>query len=170
MHGHGDGDIPVSGVLPDALPPLAELLPQREPMVLLSGFEPPVSDDAVSAWVDVTPASPFFDHAAGGVPGCVALEYMAQTMALLVGLKRRRAGLPPQLGFVLGSRRLTISIPLFPPGRRYRVHAACTYSDDEFGSFDVRVEDSDGTTVASGAVTAFQPGEDFDLSKMEDLG
>lgn len=139
-------------------------------MVLLSGYEPPTTDDAVCAWVDVSPASPFFDHAAGGVPGCVALEYMAQTMALLVGIRRRRAGLPPQLGFVLGSRKLSVAIPFFPPDRRYRVQAACTYSDEEFGAFDVRVEDASGAVVASGTVTAFQPGDDFDLSKMESMG
>lgn len=85
--------------------PLAELLPQAAPMVLLSGYEPPTEENAVEAFVDVTPQAPFFEPALGGVPSCVALEYMAQAMALCVGLLRRRKGLAPQVGFVLGSRR-----------------------------------------------------------------
>jgi predicted hotdog family 3-hydroxylacyl-ACP dehydratase len=126
-------------------------------MILLSGCEPEGEDDAAVAYVEVTRESPFFDHEAGGVPGCVALEYMAQTMALSSGRKRRRAGLPPAIGFVLGSRRMTVSIPFFREGRRYRVRAKCAYSDEEYGAFDCSVEDQDGAVVASAQITAYQP-------------
>lgn len=158
---------------------LSDLLPQAEPMILLTGYEEPVSEDAVAAFVDVTEASPFYEQALGGVPGCVALEYMAQTMALLVGLYRRRKGLPPQVGFVLGSRRLEIAVPCFLKGVRYRVRATCTYQDEEFGSFDCEIrtaddgavrEGADGTMlVAKGMVTAFQPSGELTPEKMEEF-
>ena len=140
--------------------PIDELLPQSAPMVLLSGYEEPPADaepNAVEAFVDVTPHSPFFDAALGGVPSCVALEYMAQAMALCIGLLRRRTGLAPKVGFVLGSRRLELKAPAFAVGSRYRVRAACTFQDEAFGSFDCEVRDVAGAVVARGTLTAFQP-------------
>lgn len=136
---------------------LSELLPHAAPMILLSAYEEPTAEDSVVAFVDVGQASPFYEQALGGVPSCVALEYMAQTMALLVGLARRRKGLKPQLGFVLGSRRLETRIPCFREGRRYRVTAKCTYEDESFGSFDCEIEDDGDAVVAKATLTAFQP-------------
>ena len=136
---------------------LEDLLPQAAPMILLSGYEEPSTEDAVVAFVDVTAASPFYEQALGGVPSCVALEYMAQTMALLVGLTRWRKGLKPQLGFVLGSRKLETLVPFFQEGWRYRVTATCTYEDESFGSFDCIISDRNGVEVAKATLTAFQP-------------
>lgn len=138
-------------------PPLADLLPQTAPMVLLSGYETPDAEDSVEAFVDVTAASPFFETVLGGVPSCVALEYMAQAMALCVGIRNRRRGVAPQVGFVLGSRRLELKAARFVAGERYRVRAVCTFQDEAFGSFDCAVLDASGATVAAGTLTAFQP-------------
>lgn len=126
-------------------------------MILLSGYEPQSSPDTVDTWVDITPDSPFYVPETGGVPGCVALEYMAQSMALCVGFLRRGRGLAPKLGFVLGSRRFEIRIPFFVNGGRYRVHVRCTYQDESFGSFDCTVTDAAGAAVATAQMTAFQP-------------
>ena len=149
------------------MPSLGELLPHRPPMVLLDGFKEPSGSGEVEAHVDVTAASPFYEAELGGVPACVALEYMAQTMALCVGLYRRGKGLDPKLGFVLGSRRLETRIPAFRDGERYRVRATCTYQDEEFGSFDCDIRDSADAVVASGRLTAFQPMGEFTPEKLE---
>jgi len=147
---------------------LGELLPQAEPMVLLSGFEPDVSSDSVSAYVDVTEKSPFFEIESGGVPSCVALEYMAQGMALLVGLMRRAKGLPPQIGFVLGSRKFETFVPFFKNGCRYGVRATCTYQDETFGSFDCEVLSPDGSCAARATMTAFQPEGEMTPEKLRE--
>ena len=149
------------------MPSLGELLPHRPPMVLLDGFKEPSGSGEVEAHVDVTAASPFYEAELGGVPACVALEYMAQTMALCVGLYRRDKGLDPKIGFVLGSRRLETRIPAFRDGERYRVRATCTYQDEEFGSFDCDIRDSADAVVASGWLTAFQPMGEFTPEKLE---
>lgn len=149
------------------MPSLGELLPHRPPMVLLDGFKEPSGSGEVEAHVDVTAASPFYEAELGGVPACVALEYMAQTMALCVGLYRRDKGLDPKIGFVLGSRRLETRIPAFRDGERYRVRATCTYQDEEFGSFDCDIRDSTDAVVASGRLTAFQPMGEFTPEKLE---
>ena len=149
---------------------LAELLPHKAPMILLTGYEEPTSKDSVTARVDVSERSPFFEQSLGGVPGCVALEYMAQAMALLVGLDRRRRGLAPAVGFVLGSRRMEVAAPVFRNGARYRVRAVCTYSDDEgFGSFDCEVLDEAGDVAAKGTVTAFQPDGELTPGKIKEF-
>jgi len=137
--------------------PLPDLLPQAGRMQLLTGYEEPGTDDAVTAFVDIDETSAFYERALGGVPACVALEYMAQTMALLVGLARRRRHQGPKIGFVLGSRRLETKIARFRRGERYRVTATCTYEDDSFGSFDCTIADASGTAVATATVTAYQP-------------
>lgn len=149
---------------------LSELLPHKAPMILISGYEEPTADDSVTAHVDVSERSPFFEPSLGGVPGCVALEYMAQTMALLVGLDRRRRGLAPAVGFVLGSRRMEVSAPVFRNGARYSVRAACAYRDDGgFGSFDCEMLDAAGASVARGTLTAFQPDGELTPEKIKEL-
>lgn len=148
---------------------LESLLPQANPMIVLSGYVPPENPDEVESWVDIDPSSPFFDRAEDGVPGCVALEYMAQTMALCIGFIRRSRGLAPKLGFVLGSRRLEIHIPFFRRGGRYRVRAVCTYRDESFGSFDCTVGDERGSVVAAAQMTAFQPPGEVTQEVLEDF-
>ena len=149
------------------MPELTDFLPHRPPMILLDGLEEPSSIDEVESHVEISAASPFYEAELGGVPACVALEYMAQTMALCVGLYRRDKGLDPKLGFVLGSRRLEIRIPAFRDGERYRIRATCTYQDEEFGSFDCDIRDRADQVVASGRLTAFQPEGKLTLEKLE---
>lgn len=148
---------------------LSELLPQAEPMILLTGYEEPAGEDSVVAFVDVDKASPFYEQAPGGVPSCVALEYMAQTMALLVGLRDRRRGQKPRIGFVLGSRKLETRLPFFRDGERYRISATCTYEDESFGSFDCTITDGRGETVATATMTAFQPEGEITTEKIKEF-
>ena len=139
--------------------PLAELLPQAAPMILLSGYYPPdASSDTVEAWVAISKESPFFEPESGGVPSCVAAEYMAQTMALYTGLYRARTGLPPKVGFLLGTRRLSLKLDRFAAGGRYRIRVQPLFSDEEFGSFACTIYDeATGREVASALMNAFQP-------------
>jgi predicted hotdog family 3-hydroxylacyl-ACP dehydratase len=147
----------------------ARWLPHGPPMVLLSGCVPAPAGEAVDAWVDVTPDSPFFDHVAGGVPGCIALEYMVQAAALFVGRVRGAEGLPPGIGFVLGTRRMEIAVPVFLPGRRYNIHAVCSYHDESFGSFECSVTDAAGAVLAVAQMTAFQPEEGAGPERLEEF-
>ncbi len=148
--------------------PLSELLPQAEPMILLSGYEPNVTLGTATAYVDVTPSVPFYDFEADGVPACVALEYMAQTMALAVGEMRRTEGLPPQIGFVLGSRKFETFVEVFRAGSRYRVTAVNTYQNESFGSFACEILAPDGTCAAHAEMTAFQPTGEMTPEKLKE--
>ena len=147
---------------------LPELLPHAAPMILLSGYEEQEREESVIAFVDVGRESPFYEQTLGGVPSCVALEYMAQTMALLVGLRDRRRGQKPRIGFVLGSRKLETRLPFFRDGERYRISATCTYEDESFGSFDCTIADGRGELVAKGTMTAFQPEGEMTTERLKE--
>ena len=148
--------------------PLSELLPQAEPMILLSGYEPSATPGTATAFVDISPTVPFYDFEVGGVPACVALEYMAQAIALAVGLSRRAAGEAPRLGFVLGSRKFETVVEVFKSGCRYRVTAVNTYQDESFGSFDCEVIAPDSTCAARASLTAFQPTGEMTPERLKD--
>jgi 3-oxoacyl-[acyl-carrier-protein] synthase-1 len=149
-------------------PPAADVLPHDPPMVLIDGFDPAsFSEERLSAFVDVDEDSPFYDDALGGVPSVFALEYMAQTMAALVGLRRRRQRQPPRIGFVLGSRSLKIGVDRFRSGTRYRIDAEMVFTDGSFASFDVRITAPDGSEAARGRINAFEP-DDGDVEKIKE--
>ena len=138
-------------------PQLLELLPHRPPMTMLAQVLSVEVPGEASAVADTSSESIFYDSALGGVPACVALEYMAQTMALAVGAERRRKGAPPRVGFVLGTRRLEVKVAAFESGKRYVTSAKCVFADDASGSFECTITGPDGETVATACLTAYQP-------------
>ena len=137
----------------------ADLLPHRPPMILLAELISVDVSNEASAVVDTSPDCIFYDPELKGVPACAALEYMAQTMALVVGAERRRRGLAPRVGFVLGTRRMDVKVATFESGKRYVANAKRVYDDEEFASFDCSITDPDGTMVATALFTAYQPPE-----------
>ena len=138
--------------------PLEEVLPQKPPMILLSGYDPEsLTEDGISAWVDISESSLFYEEELGGVPVSVAVEYMAQTVACYVGLAQISNHLPPKIGFLLGSRNISLKIPAFLKGERYRIESELLYEEDGFASFSVSILDKDGACVVKGNLNAFQP-------------
>lgn len=138
---------------------LEDLLPHRPPMIMLAELISVDVPKVASAVLDTSPGCIFYDPELKGVPACAALEYMAQTMALVVGAERRRRGALPKVGFVLGTRRMEVKIATFESGKRYVANAKCIYDDGEFASFDCSITDPDGATVAAALFTAYQPPE-----------
>ena len=138
---------------------LADFLPHRPPMIMLAELISVDVPGVASAVPDTSPNCIFYDPGLKGVPACAALEYMAQTMALAVGVERRRRGQKTKVGFVLGTRRLEVRVATFESGKRYVANAKCVYAETEFASFDCSITDPDGTTVATALLTAYQPPE-----------
>jgi len=138
---------------------LEDLLPHSPPMIMLAELISVDVPGEASAVPDTSPGCIFYDPELKGVPACAALEYMAQTMALAVGVERRRRGQPPKVGFVLGTRRMEVKVATFKSGIRYVANAKCVYDDDKFASFDCSITEPDGATVAAASFTAYQPPE-----------
>ena len=137
----------------------ADFLPHRPPMIMLAELISVDVPGVASAVPDTSPNCIFYDPELKGMPACAALEYMAQTMAIAVGVERRRRGQTPKVGFVLGTRRLEVKIATFESGKRYVANAKCVYDDEAFASFDCSIMDPDGAMVATARLTAYQPPE-----------
>lgn len=88
----------------------------------------------------------------------VAIEFIAQTAAALVGYadKKADAAAPARAGFLLGTRRLKLSVPRFEVGKRYLVTARHVFGDDTTASFDCAVLDGENV-VASAVLNAYRP-------------
>ena len=96
---------------------IEEVVPHRQDMCLLERITH-WDQDTIEAELVVPDAGLFVEE--GQVPAWVGIEYMAQAIAAWAGCRARAAGKPPQLGFLLGSRRYSSPRSSFPSGSRLR--------------------------------------------------
>lgn len=137
---------------PAAFPPIQELLPHRGRMLLLDEVTA-AGPGAVTCRVVIRMDSTFAE--AGRVPGLVALEYMAQAVGAYAGLKARGLGQSVRIGYLLGSRDVTLPGSDFHAGDELFVEARHQFGDEAIGAFDciVRLR---GEVVASGCLNVYQ--------------
>ncbi|MCY1005241.1 hypothetical protein OV079_06570 [Nannocystis pusilla] len=88
-----------------AFPPVAELVPQRPPMLLLDEVVAAGADDITCA-AQVRPDNLFVID--GRVHASVLLEYMAQAIAAFAGLRARADHQPPALGLIAACRNFDL--------------------------------------------------------------
>ena len=143
-------------------PPLEALLPHRAPLLLLRGIVSHAAGQTVcAARFDAPDAALLGDGT--DVPATLALELVAQTMAVHDGLRRvaeRRVA--ASRGLLLGSRRFDLFVRALPLGVELRV---VTVGDSEELSppgggglvrFTGWVEDENGRVLAAGDVTVLE--------------
>jgi predicted hotdog family 3-hydroxylacyl-ACP dehydratase len=140
----------VGGEFPD----VSMLLPQKGPMRLLSRvLEHTLERTACAA---NTAGSELFRDGDGTVPAWVALEYMAQCMAVHAGLAARSRGEAVQPALLLGSRRLQLSVDRFESDRTLWVCAKHHRGQRGLVAFDCEVRDEPGRELlASGRLLAY---------------
>ena len=141
----------------EPLPPIADVLPHRGSMLLLSSVLEHSEDHTVCA-VDVDVETPFAGPE-GTVPAMVAIEYMAQCVAAHAGLRARARGEPARIGFLIGSRRLDFrTLGDFRAGRRLIVRATRAWGEEEFAMFSCRLIDAEsGAVLVEGRLDVFLP-------------
>lgn len=119
--------------------PVEHLLPHSPPMILLDRVLRYDSLNLV-AEVAIRPDSMFYDIDIDGVPAWVGIEYMAQTVSALAGLRAREKNQEIKLGLLLGTRRLILTHKVLPAGRCYHVHVKQIFWDESgLANFDCRV-------------------------------
>ena len=89
------------------------------------------------------------------VPAWLGIEYMAQTIAALGGMKRRLAGRALNLGFLLGTRRYDCNVDTFAVGSVLTVSVQRLVEDQGLGVFDCRIT-AEGIS-ASAKLNVYQP-------------
>lgn len=138
-------------------PPVAAILPQRGPMMLLSAVLDHSAQHTVCA-VEVGADNPGL-AADGTVPALMGLEYMAQGVAAHAGLRGWAQGEGPRVGFLIGARRLDFrSRAGFRVGQRLIVHVTRTWGEEEFAMFACRLVDgATQAVVVEGNLNVFLP-------------
>lgn len=135
-----------------ALPPVADLLPHRPPMILLDGVVA-AELEAVTCRVVLTRESMFMEG--DRVQAAVALEWMAQCAGVYAGLRARGRGEVPRIGYLLGTRSLELHVDEFRAGDELIVHAKHVFGDEQIGNFDCHV-DRRGERVAAATLSVYQ--------------
>lgn len=107
---------------------LTQLLAHRGPMLLLTRVIE-VADTHAVGEIAIDQGSSFLipGH---GVPGWVALEYMAQTVGLMAGYHAIKGGSGAPQGYLLGTRRLVCDVSWFREGDLIVSRAEETFVDD----------------------------------------
>lgn len=142
--------------------PIAELVPQSGPMVLLD--EAIEFDDlSLVARVTIRPEHPFFDGT--GVPVHVGIELMAQTCGACVGAASRTKGEPIKPGLLLGTRNFAATDEYFRAGDRLQVLVTMAFRDEQMGVFDCQIGRGNDV-VATAQLTVYQPKDAASLVEM----
>lgn len=140
-----------------AFPPVAELLPHAGGMLLLDAILAE-TDASVRSAVTIRADSVFF--ATGlGVPSYVGFEFMAQTISAYDGLRRRRGGMPPAIGFLLGCRKYEVTVPYFAEGQTLAIEVTSLLGEEAMSSFECVIFDADAATLASAAINIYRPAD-----------
>lgn len=137
-----------------------DLLPQKAPMAFITAIEDVDFDNQkMITRIDIKDTDLMFQKNINGVPSCVALEYMAQSIACYIGAQdiHVTGETKAVAGFIMGSRDLHFMISKFNIGESYYVHVQSLFCDNNVASFDCKVYDSNNNVVASGNLNAFRP-------------
>jgi predicted hotdog family 3-hydroxylacyl-ACP dehydratase len=119
--------------------PIAELLPHAGDMILLDEVLH-FTEEAVQTRLSVCPGG-LFNQADGSLPAWVGIELMAQSVAAYAGCQARQAGVPVQLGFLLGTRNFQCNVERFPAGSELQIKALRSLQDDNgMGVFECQLD------------------------------
>ena len=129
--------------------PVSEFVPHSAPMILIDKIVD-FTQSSLVAEFSVSPDSRFFTSDISGVESWVGIEYMAQAIAALAGIRAFLADRPVNLGFLLGTRKLELFHPQFNDQHTYTVSIRELYMDDSgLGSFDCSIMHNDQCVCAA---------------------
>lgn len=118
--------------------PIAELIPHAGNMILIDEVLR-FGDEDVETRLTVRPGG-LFSQADGSLPAWVGIELMAQSVASYAGCQARQAGLPVELGFLLGTRNFQCNVERFPAGAELHIKALRSLQDDNgMGVFECQL-------------------------------
>lgn len=131
----------------------ADLVPHRAPMILIDRVIE-AQDDFVHVQVLIQEGIPFYEN--GKVPSYVGIEYMAQAIAVWNGALAKKQGNNPKIGFLVGSRSLTLQIPYFINKSLLDVYGKLIFNSDNMASFDCWIS-CDENRLCEGRLNVYQP-------------
>lgn len=146
-------------------PEIQSLLPHRDDMALLSRvlrFAPPQMQAQA-----VIEADSLLADAQGNMPAWIGIELMAQTAAAYIGLLARQEGRPPpEVGYLLGTRKYTAQVDVFEKNSALTIVTEMIYRDDSgLAAFDCKIflnavnpaDAESALPIASATINVFEP-------------
>ncbi len=131
-----------------------ELLPHEGRIVLITGIVE-WGDNWLEAVVDHRQPS-MFKGEDDSVPAWVGLEYMAQAIGALIGIRAKQAGEPIRIGFLMGTQKYETTVPYFAKDSVLTIRVVEIFSDNNnLALFDCNI--ISGDVVASAQIKAMRP-------------
>ena len=116
---------------------LEEIVPHRGKMLLLDRIvDVDYEQKLVSAEIDISEKSMFYEESLGGVPVWISFEYMAQAISALSGILGRMSGTSPKMGMILSVSDFLAEEQAFLCGKTVRVNVRETIRTGSVFSFD----------------------------------
>ena len=118
--------------------PIKELLSHQDPMIFIDRV---VESDQTGllAEIRIKPGVPLFQEGIG-VPAWVGVEYMAQSIAALSGLRAKKEEEDVRLGLLIGCRNYVSDVPVFPDGADLKIRVTeLDVLDKSLGAFDCTI-------------------------------
>jgi predicted hotdog family 3-hydroxylacyl-ACP dehydratase len=136
-------------------PPLEQLLPHRQPMILLTRMVEATATTAACE-VDIGPDTQFCDG--GIVATYVGIEYMAQAVAAFSGFHRHHSGQPIEVGFLISVPKFKSYNQSFRLGQTLRVEVAHTWGESQLARFKCAIKDAkNGELLQQAELSVFKP-------------
>jgi predicted hotdog family 3-hydroxylacyl-ACP dehydratase len=95
---------------------LKTLIPHRGKMLLLSRVIDYSIEGSLRAEYDITEDCIFYDPTLKGAPASTGLEFIAQAISALSGIRDREKEIKPKIGFILSIPSMKIHFPFFKTG------------------------------------------------------
>lgn len=135
--------------------PAIDYIPHDAGMALIENIS-----DIAEGYIECsvkTASSYLFRDENDKIPSWTGIEYMAQTIAAYAGWMDRKDGKPVSVGFLLGSRNLTLQTDFFEDETIY-IQANLIFRNEELGSFKCLILSEDKKSIlAEAVVNVFQP-------------
>jgi predicted hotdog family 3-hydroxylacyl-ACP dehydratase len=132
---------------------LEELVPHAHPMILIDEIID--SDDGnFTATVRITEDCRFFEPSRG-VPTYVGIEYIAQTVSALVGLRAKQSGGNVQHGYLLGTRKFSSTRPYFVLGSELSVRIVDEFESGELGRYAGEITEGGGDAIIETSIAVY---------------
>ncbi|GAA5017255.1 3-hydroxylacyl-ACP dehydratase [Acinetobacter puyangensis] len=129
-----------------------DFIPHQMPMVFIDELLAADEQHAV-AKLTVRPELMFCE--AEGLPTWTAIELMAQTISMYAGVQGRLHGLPPKIGFLLGTRKMRLPMPYFPLRGEIYIRVTKNYMHDNLAVFDCELTSGSHTITAT--LSVYEP-------------
>lgn len=120
-----------------SFPAIEQLLPHASPMLWLDEVCA-CEEDLVRCKLRIRQEHVFVED--GLVDPLIAIEWMAQTVAALVGLWDRQKDVTPRPGFLIAIPEASFEVEHFQLGDELVVTAKRIWGDDQLASFECQVE------------------------------